>query len=78
MRIIMQTTEDTPRPRNRMQSYRSRLRAAGLRPVQIWVPDVHAPGFADEVRRQSRLASVHPQEKEILAFIEAAADWGDE
>jgi hypothetical protein len=34
---------------------RARLRAAGLRPVQIWVPDTRAPGFAEECARQSRL-----------------------
>lgn len=34
---------------------RAKLRAAGLRPVQIWVPDIRAAGFAEECRRQSRL-----------------------
>lgn len=32
---------------------RTSLRAAGLRPVQIWVPDTTRPGFADECHRQS-------------------------
>jgi hypothetical protein len=31
------------------------MRAAGLRPIQIWVPDTRAQGFAEECRRQSRL-----------------------
>jgi Protein of unknown function (DUF3018) len=31
---------------------RDRMRAAGLRPVQIWIPDTRAPGFAEEYRRQ--------------------------
>ncbi|MDE0696307.1 MAG: antitoxin MazE family protein [Boseongicola sp.] len=30
--------------------------SAGLRPVQIWVPDTRRPGFAAECRRQARLA----------------------
>ena len=30
-------------------------RVAGLRPIQIWVPDRAAPGFAAEARRQSAL-----------------------
>jgi hypothetical protein len=33
------------------------MRAAGLRPVQIWVPDTRRPGFAGECRRQSRLVA---------------------
>jgi hypothetical protein len=36
---------------------REAMRAAGLRPVQIWVPDSRRAGFADECKRQSRLAA---------------------
>jgi hypothetical protein len=28
------------------------MRAAGLRPVQIWLPDTRAPSFVAECRRQ--------------------------
>jgi hypothetical protein len=55
-----------------MQAYRTRLRAEGLRPVQIWVPDVGAPGFRSEVRRQIRRLDP-AQEAEVLDFIAAAA-----
>lgn len=37
---------------SRVQKHRDALRAAGLRLVQIWVPDSRRPGFADECRRQ--------------------------
>ncbi|MGH7048116.1 MAG: antitoxin MazE family protein [Stellaceae bacterium] len=39
----------------RVQRRRAKLRAAGLRPVQLWVPDTRAAGFPEECRRQSRL-----------------------
>lgn len=39
----------------RVQKRREALRAAGLRPVQIWVPDTRRPGFAAECRRQAAL-----------------------
>ena len=39
----------------RVQRRRDKLRAAGLRPVQIWLPDTRAAGFAEECARQSRL-----------------------
>ena len=39
----------------RVDRRRAKLRAAGLRPVQLWVPDTRAPGFAEECARQSRL-----------------------
>jgi len=41
----------------RVQRHREALRMAGLRPVQIWVPDTRRPGFAEECRRQSHLAA---------------------
>lgn len=41
----------------RVQRHRDALRMAGLRPVQIWVPDTRRPDFAEECRRQCRLAA---------------------
>lgn len=42
----------------RVQRRRDKLRAAGLRPVQIWVPDTRAPGFAAECARQCALLAL--------------------
>ncbi|HTT79359.1 MAG TPA: antitoxin MazE-like protein [Stellaceae bacterium] len=39
----------------RVARRRAKLRAAGLRPVQLWVPDTRDPQFIEECRRQSRL-----------------------
>jgi hypothetical protein len=63
----------TPVP-ERVRRHRAGLRAAGLRPVQIWVPDTRRDGFAAECRRQSRLLRDDPQEREVLDWLEAAAD----
>jgi hypothetical protein len=41
----------------RVEKRRMALRMAGLRPVQIWVPDTRLPGFAAECKRQSSLAA---------------------
>jgi len=41
----------------RVQKRRAALRRAGLRPVQIWVPDTRRPDFAEECRRQSQLVA---------------------
>ena len=41
----------------RVQKHRDALRLAGLRPVQLWVPDTRRPDFIEESRRQSRLAA---------------------
>ena len=42
-------------PAERAVRRRTKLRAAGLRPVQKWLPDTRDPGFVEECRRQSRL-----------------------
>ncbi len=76
--MCMQTTEHSGGPASRMQAMCARLRAAGLRPVQIWVPDVRLPRIAQEAERQSRLAARHAAEADALAFIDDAADTGEE
>ena len=60
----------------RVARRRAKLRAAGLRPVQLWLPDTRTIEFADECRRQSRLiregetASGHAED----ALWEAASE----
>ena len=59
----------------RVQKRRDALRAAGLRPVQIWVPDVRRPGFAAECRRQAMLiAEADRHDPDLDLFIESAAN----
>ena len=59
---------------DRVQKHRTGLRASGLRPIQIWVPDTRRPGFAEECRRQSRLLRNDPNEQETVEWLGAAAD----
>jgi len=58
----------------RVRQHRDGMRRAGFRPVQIWVPDTRAPGFAEECRRQSLLLKQDPHEKEVLDWLEQVAD----
>lgn len=58
----------------RVRRYRMNLREAGLRPVQLWVPDTRKPGLAEECRRQSTLLKEDPQEREILDWLKQVAD----
>ena len=63
---------------HRVQRRRIKLREQGLRPVQIWVPDTRAPGFAEEALRQGRLVGATYAEggldAELLDFIERLFD----
>lgn len=56
--------------RKRVAAHRADLRKRGLRPIQIWVPDTRAPGFAEEARRQSRLVAAEDDFDEVMDFIE--------
>jgi surfactin synthase thioesterase subunit len=60
--------------RAKVRRHRERLRQQGLRPIQIWVPDMRSPAFKVEAHRQSlALARSH----EALAdqdFIDSISD----
>lgn len=60
----------------RVQKHRDARRMAGLRPVQIWVPDTRRPGFAEECRRQSLAIALSDKADEQLERLmdEATAD----
>ncbi len=57
--------------REKVQKHRDRLRAQGMRLVQIWVPDVRSRSFLLAARKQSRLVAASPFEAGDQAFIDA-------
>ena len=70
----------TSRGAMRVQKRRDALRKAGLRPVQIWVPDTRRIGFAAECHRQSLLvAQGDGRDADLGHFMDAALadmiDW---
>jgi hypothetical protein len=62
--------------REKVRAHRKRLRQQGLRPIQIWVPDMRSPAFAKEARRQSLAVAKSPNAKEDQNFIDAVSEWG--
>jgi hypothetical protein len=64
--------------RVKVRKHRERLRSQGLRPIQIWVPDVRAPTFRLEAHRQSLAVAASAHAPEDQAFIDAVSDWGDQ
>jgi hypothetical protein len=58
----------------RVRAHRQRLREQGLRPVQIWVPDVRSPQFAQQAHDQSLAVASSRHEAEDQAFIDALAE----
>jgi len=68
-----------PKPsRLKVREHRERLRSQGLRPIQIWVPDVRAPSFRSEAHRQSLAVAASANAREDQAFIDAVSERGDE
>jgi hypothetical protein len=63
--------------RDRVRQHRERLRKQGLRPIQIWVPDVRAPEFVAEAHRQSAAIGASQQEADDQAFVDSISwEWG--
>ena len=67
-------TPKTRPVRERVRDHRDRLRTQGLRPVQIWVPDVRSSAFAAEAHRQSLAVAESARavdDEEFIAAISA-------
>jgi hypothetical protein len=61
--------------RNKVRAHRERLRKQGLRPVQIWVPDVRSKAFVRAAHQQSLAVAKSPHAKEDQTFIDAISAW---
>ncbi len=68
------STSKKPSSKDRVRAHRERLRRQGLRPIQIWVPDVRAPGFAAEAHRQSLAVTMNPSADVDQDFIDAVSE----
>lgn len=60
--------------RDKVRAYRERMRARGLRPVQIWVPDTRTAAFHDEAHRQSLAVAGGTGEGGNQDFIDLISD----
>lgn len=60
--------------REKVRAHRERLRRRGLRPIQIWVPDVRSPAFKAEAHRQSLAVASSPQAADDQHFIDTVSE----
>ncbi len=67
----MATPQESSSVGKRVRDHRRRLRAQGLRPVQIWVPDVRSPEFTREAHCQSSAVAASRHAQDDQAFIDA-------
>ncbi len=66
-----QSTSKRQSSREKVRSHRERLRAKGLRPIQIWVPDTRSSSFATEAHRQSLIVARSRHSRQDQDFIDA-------
>lgn len=60
---------------HRVKRHREGLRAAGMRPVQIWVPDTRSADFRRECERQAaRVAQADAADRELQPLLDAALE----
>ena len=65
----------TASSRSRVKEHRLRLRAKGLRPIQIWVPDVRSPSFRSAAHRQSMAVAKSSHAQDDQAFIDSVSEY---
>lgn len=67
----METGPKRQPSRDKVRAHRKRLRAQGLRPVQIWVPDTRSLAFKAQAHRQSLVVARSAHAQEDQDFIDA-------
>ncbi len=68
-----------PRSSNeRVRRHREKLRSQGLRPIQIWVPDVRSPEFARQAHIESFIIANSPLEQEDQDFVDSISVFWDD
>lgn len=73
----MPTSTRQKASRDKVRAHRRRLRRQGLRPIQIWVPDVRSPAFKEEAHRQSLATARSRHARVDQEFIDAISEWND-
>jgi Antitoxin MazE-like len=58
--------------KQKMSEYRQRMRAKGLRPIQLWVPDLRDPERIERLRAEVRALRHHPSSRDGNQFLDAA------
>jgi hypothetical protein len=61
----------------RVRKHREKMKAAGLKPVTIWVPDVNAPGYRERIRRQCELINASADSERVIDEMLSVADFSD-
>jgi Protein of unknown function (DUF3018) len=61
----------------RVRKHREKMKAAGFKPVTIWVPDVNSPEFKARVAREIELINADPESERVMEEMLAISDFSD-
>jgi len=59
----------------RVQKHRDKMKAAGLKPVTIWVPDVNAPAFRQQIARDIAIINADADSHLVMEQMLSATDF---
>ena len=61
----------------RVRRHREKMKAAGLKPVTIWVPDVNAPGYREALARDIARINADGESTRVMEDMLELADFSD-
>lgn len=78
MPTLARSKQKVSSSRDKVRAHRARLREAGLRPIQLWVPDVRTAAFGRDAHRQCLAVAKSRHAKADQAFVDAISAWDAE
>ncbi|MDB5656378.1 MAG: hypothetical protein JWQ94_3991 [Tardiphaga sp.] len=61
----------------RVRKHREKMKAAGLKPVTIWVPDVNAAGYREALARDIARINADEESTRVMEDMLELADFSD-
>ena len=62
---------------SRVRRHREKMKAAGLKPVTIWVPDLNAPGYREALARDIARINADDESNRVMEDMLELADFSD-
>jgi hypothetical protein len=59
----------------RVRKHRQKMKAAGLKPVTIWVPDVNTPEYQARIDRACRAINADAESRRVMEDLLDLADF---
>ena len=69
----------SPDKQDKFRRYRARKKAAGLREIRMWVPDINAPGFKEKLDKEIAAINASKDSAEVQAWLDEMTEevWND-